>query len=62
MDRDIKKNLDEIIELHSKWLDNQPDGKRADFSNADLKKINLSGATFIIVICLNLRPTRGWTS
>ena len=43
MDRDIKKNLDEILELHSKWLDNQPDGKRADFSNADLKKINLSG-------------------
>ena len=32
MNRKIKKHLDEIIELHSKWLKNDPEGVRADFS------------------------------
>lgn len=43
MYRKIKKHLNEIIELHSKWLKNDPEGVRADFSDADLRRANLSG-------------------
>ena len=43
MNRKIKKNLEEIIEKHRKWLRNDPEGVRADFSDADLQRVNLSG-------------------
>ena len=39
-----KKELDEILALHLKWLKDEPDGKRADLSGADLKSACLRGA------------------
>ena len=41
MERD---QLQRILELHQKWLDNNPDGVRADLSEADLRGADLSGA------------------
>ena len=38
------RELKKILELHKKWLNNEPDGKRADLSNADLSNADLSGA------------------
>ena len=37
-------NISKIINLHVKWLKNEPDGERADLSNADLSNANLSNA------------------
>ena len=31
-----REQLQHILELHQKWLDNNPDGVRADLSEADL--------------------------
>ena len=41
MERD---QLQRILELHQKWLDNNPDGVRADLSEADLRGADLRGA------------------
>ena len=44
-----QKKLDEILKKHQKWLDNDPDGGRAnlqeaDLQGADLQEANLQGA------------------
>ena len=39
-----RTELDTIIEKHKLWLDDQPGGKRADFTGADLIKANLTRA------------------
>ena len=36
------RELKKILKLHKKWLNDEPDGKRADLSNADLRGANLS--------------------
>ena len=38
-----KKELKKILELHAKWLNNEPGGKCADLSGADLCGANLYG-------------------
>lgn len=38
------EKLSEVLEKHRKWLNNEPDGCRADLYNADLSGANLSGA------------------
>ena len=37
-------DLNKILDLHKKWLDNNPDGVRADLRGADLRGANLRGA------------------
>lgn len=37
-------DLNKILDLHKKWLDNNPDGVRADLRGADLSRANLGGA------------------
>ena len=39
-----KKELDEILDLHEKWLTDDQDGTRADLRGADLSGANLIGA------------------
>ena len=39
-----QKKLDEILKKHQKWLDNDPDGERADLREADLQRADLQGA------------------
>ena len=39
-----KEEIDEILELHRKWLIHDKDGKRADFREKDLSGINLREA------------------
>jgi len=39
-----KKELNEILELHKKWLAGKPDGKKADLQYADLQKADLQYA------------------
>jgi hypothetical protein len=39
-----KEELKEILDSHKKWLNNEPDGKRADLRFADLSGADLSGA------------------
>ena len=39
-----KQELQTIIENHKKWLNNEPGGKMADISGADLSMVYLSGA------------------
>ena len=41
------KDLKEVLELHKKYLNGDPDGKRANLSGADLIRANLSGADLI---------------
>ena len=41
MERD---QLQRILELHQKWLDNNPDGVRADLRWADLREADLREA------------------
>ena len=41
MERD---QLQRILELHQKWLDNNPDGVRANLRGADLRGADLHGA------------------
>ena len=36
--------LNEILEKHKKWLDNEPGGEYADFSGSDLRDSNLRGS------------------
>lgn len=36
--------LKTILDLHAKWIRNEPDGKRADLSGANLRGANLRGA------------------
>ena len=36
--------LNKILDLHRKWLHDEPDGKNANLSNADLRFTNLSNA------------------
>ena len=38
------KNLNEILEKHLKWLNDENGGERADLSGADLRGADLSGA------------------
>ena len=40
----IKEELDKVLELHKKWVKNEPEGKRADLSGAELYGADLSGA------------------
>ena len=37
-------DLKQILELHTKWLNNEADGKRADLRGADLRGADLRGA------------------
>lgn len=39
-----QKKLDEILKKHQKWLDNDPDGERADLREADLREADLQRA------------------
>ena len=39
-----KEELALILDKHKKWLNDDPDGERADLSGADLRRANLSGA------------------
>ena len=39
-----RKKLEEILDLHSKWLKDPSTGKRADLSGAVLNRADLSGA------------------
>ena len=39
-----KEELALILDKHKKWLNDDPDGKRADLRRADLSGANLSGA------------------
>jgi hypothetical protein len=39
-----RQELDKILELHKKWLNNKPEGIRANLSGANLSGANLSGA------------------
>lgn len=39
-----RETLNEILEKHKKWLNNEQDGKRANLSGADLSGADLSGA------------------
>ena len=39
-----QEELAKILEKHKKWLDGDPDGERADLSDADLSLANLSMA------------------
>ena len=36
-----KEELKEILDSHKKWLNNEPDGKKADLSDADLRFADL---------------------
>ena len=36
--------LDKILTAHKKWLNNEDEGRRADFRGADLRYANLYGA------------------
>ena len=40
----IKEQLDEILEKHKKWLNDEPDGERADLYEAGLYEADLYGA------------------
>ena len=42
-----KQELQTIIENHKKWLNNEPSGKMADLSGANLSGADLSGANLI---------------
>ena len=35
-------DLNTIIQLHEKWLNGEPEGKKADLSNTNLSNTNLS--------------------
>lgn len=39
-----KEQLDEILEKHKKWLNDEPGGERADLRGASLQKADLRGA------------------
>ena len=39
-----QKKLDEILKKHQKWLDDNPDGEKADLRGADLQEADLRGA------------------
>jgi len=39
-----KEELQQVLELHLKWLRNEQGGSRADLSDADLRGANLRGA------------------
>ena len=39
-----QKKLDEILKKHQKWLDNDPDGRRADLRWANLQRADLQRA------------------
>ena len=39
-----EEELKEVLKLHKKWLNNEPDGKKADLSEADLRWADLSEA------------------
>ena len=39
-----KEKLDEILSLHKKWLSGDPDGVRANLSEANLREADLRGA------------------
>ena len=52
MDNDAMIELTEILRLHKLWLENTPEGNRADLSDANLSGAyligaNLSGANLI---------------
>ena len=39
-----EKQLKKILELHQKWLNEEPGGERADLQGADLREADLRGA------------------
>lgn len=42
-----REKLKNICELHVKWLNDEPDGKRANLSGANLYCADLSGANLL---------------
>ena len=44
--------LNEILEKHEKWLHDEEGGERADFSNTDLRNVDLSKRNLWMAICL----------
>ena len=40
----VEKRLKEVLILHRKWINNEPDGKRADLREACLRKADLREA------------------
>ena len=48
-----QKKLDEILEKHQKWLDNEPDGEQADLRGANLQGADLREAN-LLNTCLPL--------
>ena len=36
-----EEELKEVLKLHKKWLNNEPDGKKADLRGADLSEADL---------------------
>ena len=39
-----REDLAEVLRLHKLWLEKHPDGKRADFAGADLRRSDLEWA------------------
>ena len=39
-----EKRLKDVLELHQKWMNNEPGGERADLREADLWRADLRGA------------------
>ena len=39
-----QKQLQNVLKLHQKWMNNEPDGKRANLRGADLREADLRGA------------------
>ena len=39
-----QKELNKVLEDHEKWLNCEPDGKKADLREADLREADLTGA------------------
>ena len=48
----MKEQLNEVLEKHKKWINDEPGGERADLQRADLQGANLQGA--------NLRRANLW--
>lgn len=47
-----EKQLENVLKLHQKWMNNEPDGKRANLWGANLREANLREA--------NLREANLW--
>ena len=52
-----ENQLKNVLELHRKWINDEPDGKRADLRGADLREADLRGANLRDA---NLRGANLW--